>query len=287
MNIDGTGIGGDNPCYIVAEIGINHNGNIETAKKLIDAAKDAGADAVKFQKRTINIVYTEDELRRPRESPFGTTNGDLKKGLEFGHEDYHAIDRYCLDKGITWFASPWDTESVKFLENFDVPAYKVASACVTDSSLLDAIHQTRKPVIISTGMSTQSEIQSAVDWFGDKSRLALLATTSTYPCELKELRLNRLWSMEVMYPQTPIGWSHHAVSPWPALCAVAMGAQIVECHITLDRAMFGSDQAASLEPAAFKKLVTEVRSFEEARGNGHIGPIESEMPVLEKLRRFK
>jgi len=291
VNIDGTGIGGDNPCYIVAEIGINHNGNIETAKKLIEVAKAAGADAVKFQKRSVEIVYTPEELARPRESPFGTTNGDLKKGLEFGHEDYREIDRYCEQKGITWFASPWDVESVKFLENFDVPAYKVASACLIDKALTEAIYATKKPVIVSTGMSTQRQIDEAVYAYAmqanNKNDLALLCCTSTYPCELKELRLNRLWSMEVMYPQTPIGWSHHAVSPWPALCAVAMGAQIVECHITLDRSSWGSDQAASLEPAAFKKLVTEVRSFEEARGDGYIGPIPSEMPVLEKLRRFK
>jgi N-acetylneuraminate synthase len=283
VNIDGTDIGNYNPCYIVAEIGINHNGSIEIAKKLIDVAKSAGADAVKFQKRSVEIVYTPEELARPRESPFGTTNGDLKKGLEFGYEDYREIDDYCTSKWITWFASPWDVESVKFLENFDVPAYKVASACVTDENLLDAIGDTEKPVIISTGMSTQRQIDNALLGLN----AALLACTSTYPCELKDLRLNRILNMGILYPEIPIGWSHHAVSPWPALCAVAMGAKIVECHITLDRAMFGSDQAASLEPAAFKKLVQEIRDFEIARGDGHIGPIEAEMPVLEKLRRFK
>jgi N-acetylneuraminate synthase len=177
---------------------------------------------------------------------------------------------------------------VKFLEQFNVPFYKVASACLTDFALLAAIRETKKPVIVSTGMSTNSEIDCAAEYFTCwHIAFALLACTSTYPAELKELRLERLWSMQQFYPEIPIGWSHHAVSPWPALCAAVMGAKIIEAHITLDRASWGSDQAASLEPAAFKKLVTEIRDWEIARGDGTIGPIPSEMPVLEKLRRFK
>lgn len=281
--------GEDKPCYIVAELGINHNGSLNTARKLIDAAVDAGCNAVKFQKRTIDVVYTQEELVRARQSPFGQTNGDLKRGLEFGREDYQAIDSYCREKKISWFASPWDVESVKFLEQFDVPFYKVASACVTDWHLVNDIARCGKPIIASTGMSTQVQIDRLV---GDLSiqgagDFALLACTATYPSELKELRLERLWSMKVLYPHIPIGWSHHAVSPWPAFAAAIMGAKIIEAHLTLDRSMFGSDQAASLEPAAFKKLVQEIRDFEIARGDGTIGMIESERPIMEKLRRFK
>jgi N-acetylneuraminate synthase len=278
--------GEDKPCYIVAELGINHNGSLETAKKLIDAAIDAGANAVKFQKRTVDVVYTAEELARPRESPFGKTNGDLKRGLEFGAKDYDVINYYCHKKGITWFASPWDIGSVEFLEECDVPFYKVASACVTDMALLKAIQATRKPTIISTGMSTPEQIATAASTFNFEN-IALLVTTATYPSQLDELRLSRINAMQHDYPDTPIGWSHHAVSPWPAFAAAVMGAKIIEAHLTLDRACYGSDQAASLEPAAFKKLVQEIRDFEVARGDGTIGMIDSELPILEKLRRFK
>jgi N-acetylneuraminate synthase len=282
--------GEDKPCYIVAEIGLNHNGSLDTAKKLIDAAVDAGANAVKFQKRTVDVVYTAEELARPRESPFGETNGDLKRGLEFGFEDYQAIDGYCYARnqdGITWFASPWDVESVKFLEQFDVPFYKVASACVTDYELLKAIDETGKPVIVSTGMSSNIEIEKACECALAHVNLAILVCTATYPSALKDLRLERIREMKYRYPECPIGWSHHAVSPWPALCAAVLGAKIIECHLTLDRSSWGSDQSASLEPAAFKKLITEIRDWEIARGDGTIGMIESERPIMEKLRRFR
>ena len=295
MNINGREIGNDNPCYIVAEIGINHNGNIEIAKKLIDAAKDAGCDAVKFQKRTVDTCYSQDELARPRESPFGTTNGDLKKGLEFGVQEYDEIASYCRKKQITWFASPWDVESVKFLDGFVVPCYKIASACLTDDDLLIAIRNNAKPTIISTGMSSIKQIERAINFFVDIRQgeivgilpIALLACTSTYPTRLEDLNLYRIVMLQAYHPTRVIGWSHHAVSPWPALCAAVMGAKIVEAHITLDRSMWGSDQSASLEPAAFKKLVQEIRDFEIAKGNGLIGMIESERPIMEKLRRFK
>jgi N-acetylneuraminate synthase len=277
--------GEDKPCYIVAELGINHNGSLETAKQLIDAAVDAGANAVKFQKRTVDVVYTAEELARPRESPFGKTNGDLKRGLEFGRNDYTEFDKYCRAKKITWFASPWDIESVECLDWLQVPFHKVASACVTDFELLKAIVATNKPVVMSTGMSTPWEIRQALDRLNNRI-VALLVTTSTYPSELKDLRLNRILATKKEF-RRDVGWSHHAVSPWPALCAAVMGAKIIECHLTLDRSMWGSDQAASLEPAAFKKLVQEIRDFEIARGDGIIGMIESERPVLEKLRRFK
>jgi len=284
--------GEDKPCFVVAEIGINASGSVDIAKKMIDAAVDAGANAVKFQKRTIDVVYSEEELSRPRESPFGKTNGDLKRGLEFSREDYATIAHYCMHKEITWFASPWDIGSVEFLEKFRVPFYKVASACVTDYELLKAITATKKPVIISTGMSSMREIESAMDVVTENGShfgvhdIALLACTATYPSALSELRLDRILTLKQRFSYLPIGWSHHAVSPWPALCAAVMGAKIIECHLTLDRSMWGSDQSSSLEPAAFKKLVQEIRSFEIARGDGTIGMIESERPVLEKLRRF-
>jgi len=279
--------GQDKPAYIVAELGINHNGSIETAKRLIDAAVDVGANAVKFQKRTVEAVYTEEELARSRESPFGETNGDLKRGLEFSAEDYAVIEEYCCWQNITWFASPWDVESVKFLEECEVPFYKVASACVTDRELLAAIQDTEKPVIASTGMSSFSEIHHLYVDYLPYTDVALLVCTATYPSALNELRLQRIPEMKKVYDEAVIGWSHHAVSPWPALCAAVMGAKIIECHLTLDRSMWGSDQSSSLEPAAFKKLVQEIRSFEIARGDGTIGMIESERPILEKLRRYK
>jgi N-acetylneuraminate synthase len=287
MKLGNKEVGEGHPCYVICELGINHQGSVEIAKKMIDAAVEIGADAIKLQKRTVDVVYTAEELARPRESPFGETNGDLKRGLEFGFDDYPEINEYCYQKKITWFASPWDCESVKFLEFFDVPFYKVASACVTDMELLKAIDETGKPTIVSTGMSSNIEIEKACECALAHVNLAILVCTATYPSALKDLRLERIREMKYRYPECVVGWSHHAVSPWPALCAAVMGAKIIECHLTLDRAMWGSDQAASLEPAAFKKLVQEIRDFEIARGDGIIGMIESERPVLEKLRRFK
>ena len=276
-----------NSVFVVAEIGINHNGSVEIARQLIEAAKWAGADAVKFQKRTVDVVYTAEELTHPRESPFGITNGDLKRGLEFGTDEYEQIDDWCFFNNIHWFASPWDVGSVGFLQKFDVPWYKVASACITDLSLLHAINGTQKPVIISTGMSTIEQIGKAVWCFPDRRDVSLLVCTSTYPAKVEELNLSRIHTLMELFPQFKIGYSGHEVGIWTTLCAVAMGAEIVERHITLDRSMWGSDQAASLEPKAFKKLVEEIRTFEQAFGDGALRILESELPLVTKLRRFK
>ena len=289
MKIANREIGNDNPCYIVGEIGINHNGSVQTAKELIDVAKFAGCDAVKFQKRTVDVVYSASELSKPRESPFGTNNGDLKRGLEFGFAAYSQIDDYCQQKGITWFASPWDQESVEFLEDFDVPAYKIASASITDSDLVRMVALNKKPIIMSTGMSMKDEIDSAVGQIEKWSNnyLALLACTSTYPCRLEDLNLSRIETIKNYFPECIVGYSGHEVGLWTTLCAVAMGAKIVERHITLDRSMWGSDQAASIEPAGLIRLVREIRDFERAYGDGIIKCLDAELPIRDKLRRVK
>jgi len=286
MEINGRKIGHAQPAWICAEIGISHNGSFETAQKLIDVAVDAGCDAVKFQKRTIDIVYTQEELSKPRESVFGDTNEDLKRGLEFSFDDYVAIDAYCHHKGILWFASPWDIKSVEFLKGFRIPLYKVASPCLTDEKLLDAICSTDKPILMSIGMSSLKEVSSAckiIEKWGNP--YVLLVCTSSYPCKLEDLNLKRIKTL--INQGHPVGYSGHEVGLWTTLCAVAMGACVVERHITLDRAMWGSDQAASIEPPGLKKLVKEIRDFEKALGDGKIGMIEAERPVMEKLRRFR
>lgn len=279
-------IGKDQPCYIVAEIGINHNGSVGVAKQLIDVAHAAGCNAVKFQKRTVDVVYTKEELDKPRESPFGTTNRELKRGLEFGTDEYEVIDSFCRFRSMRWFASPWDVGSAHFLEKFDVPAYKIASACVTDESLLSVVGKFNKPVIMSTGMSEVPEIDLALVSL-ENCDVALLACTSTYPAKIEELNLNRIATLKQLYPWCEVGYSGHEVGIWTTLCAVAMGASIVERHITLDRSMWGSDQSASLEPSALIKLVREIRDFESARGNGELRRLMSETAVWEKLRRYK
>lgn len=272
--------------FIIAEIGINHNGSVEIAKKLIDTAVVAGCQAVKFQKRTIEKVYTKEELDKPRESPWGTTNRQQKEGLEFSPAQYDELDRYCHEKDILWFASPWDEDSVDCLEVFDPPAYKVPSVCVTDQALLNRISKTGKPVILSTGMSTIQQLHQAERWLGDADK-AFLSCTATYPCKLEDLNLLKIHTLKQEFPEAVIGYSGHEVGLWTTLCAVAMGAKIIERHITLDRSMYGSDQSASVEPAGLIKLVKEIRDFEKASGYGRIEILDSEMPVLEKLRRFK
>lgn len=285
-------IGLGEPCFVTAEIGINHNGSIELAKKLIDVAVAIGCDAVKFQKRTIDVVYSREELDKPRESPWGTTNRQQKEGLEFGKKEYQAIDDYCTDeKGIIWFASPWDIESAQFLNDFEIPVWKVASPCVTDIELLRYMASTKKPVIISTGMSTLKEVEGAVYVFHtsgyENSDIGLLSCVSTYPTPIEELNLLKIFTLKDYFRGHLVGYSGHEVGVWTTLAAVAMGACIVERHLTLDRAMYGSDQAASLEPKALAKLVEEIRDQEKARGDGKIDIIKSEMPIREKLRRFK
>jgi len=276
-------VGNGHPCFIVAEIGINHNGNVEIAKKLIDTAALAGCDAVKFQKRTIEVVYTPEELKKPRENPFGPTNGDLKRGLEFGHDQYDAINRYCREKDILWYSSCWDEASVEFMEQFNPPCYKIASASLTDDNLLRHHRRYSRPIIISTGMSTLEQIDHAVDVLGTQD-LVILHCTSTYPSSVEELNLQALHTLRERY-DVPIGYSGHEVGLATSVAAAAMGACMIERHITLDRAMWGSDQAASIEPQGIWRLVKDVRAIQKAMGDGRKCLYPSEIPVMNKLRR--
>ena len=284
-------VGDSYPVFVTAEIGINHNGDMKVAKKLIDLAVLAGCDAVKFQKRTVEVVYTPEELAKPRENPFGPTNGDLKRGLEFGYAQYREIDKYCREKGILWFASPWDEESVDFLERFDPPCYKVASASLTDDDLLKHIRRKGRPIILSTGMSDLEMIRQAVKILG-RDDLVLLHCTSVYPKNgleavnpLSYLNLNVLDEFVLMFPDLPIGFSSHFSGIMPVYAAVAKGACMVEFHITLERSMWGSDQASSLEFHEFNNLCHLIREFEIARGDGFKRIYPEEEAVMKKLRR--
>ena len=276
-------IGDDQPCFIVAEIGINHSGDIDLAKRLISVAVAAGCDAVKFQKRTIEVVYSPEELAKPRENPFGPTNGDLKYGLEFGQEEYVEIAEFCKSVKMKWFASPWDEGSVDFLEQFNLPVYKIASASLTDDNLLRHTRKTGKPVILSTGMSTYEEIDHAVEVLG-KEDLILLHATSTYPANYDELNLRAIPTMAARY-RVPVGYSGHETGIPTSVCAAALGACCVERHVTVDRASWGSDQAASLEPNGITRLVRDIRLWEQARGDGIKRVYEREVPIIKKLRR--
>jgi|ERR1035437_219776 N-acetylneuraminate synthase len=283
IQISNKKIGDGNPCYFIAEIGINHNGDINIAKKLIDLATFAGCDAVKFQKRTIDVVYTAEELAKPRENPFGETNGDLKYGLEFDLKEYVEIDNYCKEKKITWFASCWDEGSVDFIDHFDVPCYKIASASLTDDNLLRYTRTKGKPIILSIGMSTLEQIDHAVEVLGKKD-LIILHTCSTYPANYNELNLKVITSLKKLY-ELPIGYSGHETGLASTIAAVAMGACIVERHITLDRAMWGSDQAASVGPSGLIQLVRDIRIVDMSMGDGIKRVAEREIPIIGKLRR--
>jgi N-acetylneuraminate synthase len=276
-------VGSEQPTFVVAEIGINHNGDVDLARKLIAAAAGAGCDAVKFQKRTVDVVYREEELARPRESPFGDTNGDLKRGLEFGQDEYRAIDEYCRVLGIQWFASCWDEDSVDFIEAFSPPCYKIASASLTDDALLRHHRTYGRPIILSTGMSDLDEIDHAVDVLGTDD-LVLLHATSTYPSTPTELNLRVIAALRERY-DVPVGYSGHEVGLATTLAAHVLGACMVERHITVDRAMWGSDQAASVEPLGVMRMVRDMRAIESALGDGKKVVYESEIPVREKLRR--
>lgn len=276
-------VGNGHPCYVIAEIGINHNGDMEIAKKLIDVAISAGCNAVKFQKRTIEVVYTPEELQRPRESPFGTTNGDLKYGLEFGQEEYEEIDRYCREKKIAWFASCWDEQSVDFIDQFDVPCYKIASASLTDDKLLRYTRATGKTILLSTGMSTLEQIDHAVEVLG-KNDMLIMHSCSTYPAYYEELNLRVIPLLSERY-DVPIGYSGHETGLPSTIAAVVLGASLVERHITLDRSMWGSDHAASLEPNGITRLIRDIRLIETSMGDGIKRVIEREVSIMKKLRR--
>ncbi len=276
-------VGDGQPCYVVAEIGINHNGDIDLAKKLISVAVAANCDAVKFQKRTVDIVYTPEELARPRESPFGDTNGQLKRGLEFGLEEYSEIDAFCKSSGIAWFASCWDEASVDFIAQFDVPCFKIASASLTDDHLLAHTRAVGKPIILSTGMSTTQEIDHAISILG-KQDLVVLHACSTYPADYEELNLRAIPAMRARY-HVPIGYSGHETGIPSSVASVVLGGCCVERHITMDRAMWGTDQAASLEPNGITRLVRDIRLVERSMGDGVKRVVEREYPMIKKLRR--
>lgn len=269
---------------ITAEIGINHNGDIDIAKQLIDVAKLAGADAVKFQKRTIEKVYSKEELDKPRDSPWGTTTREQKLGLEFGKNEYDEIDRYCRKKGIEWFASAWDLESQKFLRQYDLKYNKIASALITYKDLLNEVASEQKHTFISTGMSDLEIIDCAVEIFRHANcPFELMHCVSTYPTIDEDANLNCIQVLRKRY-RCDVGYSGHEVGQAVSYAAAALGVSSLERHITLNRAMYGSDQAASIEPALFIQLVGGIRKIEKAMGDGVIRIHEKEVPMALKLR---
>ena len=276
-------VGDGHPAYVLAEIGINHNGDMSIAKKLIDVAVLAGCEGVKFQKRTVDVVYTPEELAKPRETPFGTTNGELKRALEFGQEQYDQIDAYCRSKPIEWTASCWDEGSVDFIDRFDPPFYKIASASLTDDGLLRHTRSKGKPIVLSTGMSTLEQIDHAAEVLG-KEDLILLHCCSAYPSQYSDLNLRVIPVLRERYG-IPVGYSGHETGIASSVAAVALGACMVERHISLDRSMWGSDQAASLEPNGISRVVRDIRLVETAMGDGVKRVAEAEVPVMQKLRR--
>lgn len=277
-------VGIGQPSYIIAEIGINHNGDLEIAKKLIDAAVVAGCDAVKFQKRTPEVCVPMDQRDIMRDTPWGRmTYMDYRCKVEFDRDQYAEIDAYCRDKGIAWFVSPWDEPSVDFIEQFDPVCYKIASASVTDEGLLSRLKATGRPLILSTGMSTMDEIEAAVKML-DSDTLLLAHSTSTYPCKPEELNLRMIQTLQKQF-SCLVGYSGHEVGLQTTCAAVTLGATFVERHITLDRAMWGSDQAASVEPGGFMRLVRDIRTIEQSLGDGVKRVYESEMGARAKLRR--
>jgi N-acetylneuraminate synthase len=287
IKVGNINIGDGYPVFIAAEIGINHNGSLEIAKKLIEGAKAAGCDAVKFQKRTPEICVPKDQWHIERETPWGRmTYIDYRYKVEFTKDNYSEIDRFCKEKDIIWFASCWDEEAVDFIEQFEVPIYKTASASLTDKNLLLKHKTLNKPTIISTGMSTMEEIEEAEKLFDGKNILIAHATSS-YPCPNEELNLKMITTLREKYPSIPIGYSGHETGLAPTWAAVSLGANFVERHITLDRAMWGSDQAASVEPNGFNRLVRNIRDIEIALGDGIKRVYPSEMSARTKLRRVK
>jgi sialic acid synthase SpsE len=284
VTIGGRRVGDGEPVYVVAEVGINHNGDLEVATKLIDVAADAGCDAVKFQKRTPEICVPEDQRNVIRETPWGEmTYLAYRHRIELGEAEYRKLADHAADRGLHWFASPWDVPSVEFLDRLDVVAMKVASACLTDDELLGAIRATERPVFLSTGMSTIDEIDRAVETLG-KERLVLMHTTSTYPCPTEESNLRTLFTLRERYG-VPVGYSGHERGLQISIAAAAMGAVAIERHITLDRTMWGSDQAASVEPQGLSHLVRDIRIVEQAMGDGVKRVFPGELAPKQRLRR--
>ena len=271
--------------FIVAEVGINHNGDMSICKKLINVAVESGCDGVKFQKRDLDLVYTQEFLSSPRESPWGTTQREQKSGLEFDLDDYKEIDQYCKEKGIEWFASAWDLNSQKFLQQFDCKYNKVASAMIVYEDLLRVIAKEGKHTFISTGMTTYDDIQAAVDIFREADcSFELMHTVSTYPMKDEDANLNMIKTLRKNF-DCNVGYSGHEVGLAVSYAAVALNITSLERHITLDRAMYGSDQSASVEPAGFKQLIGAVRKIELAMGDGIKKTIEAEAPIAENLRQ--
>ncbi len=275
-----------NNIIIVAEIGINHNGDMDLAKKMIDVANLAELDYVKFQKRDINSVYTKEFLDSSRESPWGTTQGEQKRGIEFGTLDYTKINSYVKKKDHLkgWFASPWDVKSVAFLNQFDVPYIKVASASITDYELLTAIKESDIPVIISVGMSTKIEVDSCLNLLGNQVEY-ILACKSTYPTKNEDVNLRFINTLRLEYPRYRIGFSNHSSGIQMCLAASVLGAEMIEFHTTLDRSMYGSDQSASIETTGVLKIGKHIRSLEQAMGTGNWTITPEEEKIREKLRK--
>jgi N-acetylneuraminate synthase len=279
-------VGDGHPTYVIAELGINHNGDMTIARKLIDAAAHAGADAVKLQKRTPEIATPPEQQKQMRETPWGyITYLEYRYRIEFGEEQYCEIDRYCKERKIDWLVSVWDEQSVDFMEKFDTPAYKIPSASLTDHNLLKCVRKTDRPVIVSSGMSTMKQIKRAVEVVSDNN-LVVMHSTSSYPCKPEELNLRMIETLRREFPSIPIGYSGHEVGLVPSAIAVALGASVVERHITLDRAMWGSDQAASVEPVGFERLVKYIRLTEASLGDGVKLVYESEKTAMRRLRRI-
>ncbi len=287
INLGKRSIGSGEPCYIIAEIGINHNASMELTKRLIDGAIFAGCDAVKFQKRTPELCVPKDQWDIERDTPWGRMKYiDYRRKMEFGYNEYKEIDSYCRERGIDWFASCWDEESVDFIEQFNPVMYKGASASLTDLPLLKKKKATGKPLMISTGMSIMEEINTAVDALG-RENLLIAHSTSTYPCKPEELNLRMITTLIDLFPECPIGYSGHEVGLSPTWAAITLGASFVERHITLDRTMWGTDQAASVEVMGMHRLVRNIRDIENSLGDGIKRIYDSEMASRNKLRRAK
>ena len=278
-------VGENQPVYVIAEIGINHNGSLELAEKLIEGAGSAGCDAVKFQKRTPDLCVPREQWDVQRDTPWGRmTYIEYKRRMEFGEREFAHIEKVCRRLGIPWFASAWDVPSVEFLERFPVPCFKVASASLTDLELLSALRKTRRPLMLSTGMSTAREIDATVEEIGTEE-LLIAHATSTYPCPVSELNLRMIQTLKRWYPECPVGYSGHETGLAPTWAAVALGATFVERHITLDRAMWGTDHAGSVELGGLGRLIEQIRDIEGALGDGVKRVYESEIPIRAKLRR--